>query len=72
MLKNVIGVARATQNIKKNIRMPTRWMFPSGVNYYSIANRAQHDAFPHDQLKWMVPSGVNYKPNSVQSCGLSS
>lgn len=48
MLKNVIGVARSAKQVNKNIRMPIRWMFPSGVNYYAIADRAQHDAFPHD------------------------
>ena len=72
MLRNVFGVARATKQVNQNIRMPIRWMFPSGVNYYAIADRAQHDAFPHDQLKWMVPSGVNYKPRSALSCGMSS
>ena len=48
MLKNVKGVARSVKQVNKNIRMPIRWMFPSGVNYYAIADRAQHDAFPHD------------------------
>ena len=74
MLKNYTGIAQVAKQVKKNVRMPLRWMFPSGVNYYAIADRAQHDAFPsHDQLKWMVPSGVNYKPNSAVSIvGLSS
>jgi len=39
-----------------------KWMFPSGINYFSIA-RAERDASGmEDSLKWMIPSGVNYKP----------
>ena len=72
MLRNVFGAAGAAKQIKNNLRMPIKWMYPSGVNYYCIADRAQHDAFPRDQLKWMIPSGVDYKPRSVQSSGLSS
>ena len=72
MLRNVFGIAHASKQVKKNFRMPIRWMYPSGVNYYAIADRAHHDTFPRDILKWMVPSGVNYKPNSAPLCGLSS
>ena len=72
MLRNVFGIVHASKQVNQNIRMPIKWMFPSGVNYFSIADRAQHDAFPRDQLKWMIPSGVNYKPRSAPSCDLSS
>ena len=72
MLRNVYGVTRAAKQVNQNFRMPFKWMYPSGVNYYSIADRAHHDDFPRDQLKWMVPSGVDYKPRSALSIGMSS
>ena len=72
MLRNVYGVAKAAKHVNQNFRMPNKWMFPSGVNYFAIADRSHHDDTPRDQLKWMVPSGVNYKPRSAPFGGMSS
>ena len=62
MFSKPVSVIRPAKTLNCSVRATTRWMFPSGINYFSIA-RAERDANRlDDPMKWMIPSGVNYKP----------
>ena len=62
MLSKPVQIMRPAKALDCSVRVTTRWMFPSGINYFAIA-RAERDAVRiEDPMKWMIPSGVNYRP----------
>ena len=67
MLNKSALVIRPIKALKCNQRITTKWMFPSGINYFAIARAERDSNVLEDSLKWMIPSGVNYKPRSKSS-----
>ena len=65
--KTTTMVMRPMKAIKVNQRNATKWLFPSGINYFAIARAERDEKVLEDSLKWMIPSGVNYKPRSNSS-----